>query len=211
MAVSQVKSVPEREITCSLCLGIFQEPKKLPCDHVFCKGCLEMRAMARRIVTHAIVCPECWGVAHLPNGLVEDLPTDLHVKRLIDAFQEVRDREQEDAAWQAVLLTDCSPVAKTATGLPTSTGARGQSQRERYDIFRSGSQTSEWQRMRAVREREQHATAERPRKSPGDSGGTEQRAATFSQFFSQLKTEWNVLVRGIKQFGRSQSRENRYL
>ena len=59
--------------------------------------------------------------------------------------------------------------------------------------------------MQAVREREQRSVKERPRQSGGE------RAPTFSQFFSQLKTEWNVLVQGIKKLGKFHSQENRYL
>jgi hypothetical protein len=62
--------------------------------------------------------------------------------------------------------------------------------------------------MQAVRQREQRAKAERSQKNPGNNG----TAAKFSRFFSQLKTEWNVLVQGIKQLGRPQNQlENRYL
>ena len=86
MAMGQVKSVLEQEITCALCLDIFKEPKKLPCNHVFCKGCLDM--LARRNVTPAISCPECRRLAQLPNGVVKDLPKAFHVNRLIDAFQK---------------------------------------------------------------------------------------------------------------------------
>ena len=71
----------------------------------------------------------------------------------------------------------------------------------------SGSQMSEWQRMQAMREREQCATAKRPQMNPGNNG----TAAKFSRFFSQLKTELNVFVQGIKQLGRFQNQEYRYL
>ena len=138
------------------------------------------------------------------------------MNHLIDAFQEVRDREQKDsptAARQA--LSKLAAPQATGHGHGSPTRARDQSQREEWvnvdhdEIFCSGSQTSEWQRMRAMREREQRAmTAERSR-TQSQSGGSG-RAATFSQFFSQVKMEWSALVRGIKQLGKSQSQENRY-
>ena len=40
MANGQERSVLERDITCALCLGLFKEPKRLPCDHVYYKECL---------------------------------------------------------------------------------------------------------------------------------------------------------------------------
>lgn len=47
------------QITCSVCLDRYREPKVLQCHHVYCKACLEKllpRGGARRT---AIVCPTC--------------------------------------------------------------------------------------------------------------------------------------------------------
>ena len=213
-----VESVLEREITCALCLNIFQEPKKLPCDHVFCKACLEM--LAKRNVTHSISCPECRRLAHLPNGVVEGLPTDFRMNCLIDVFQRVtlRDQEQEDTTRQA----EAPAVRRTKLAAPQATArvpahTRDESHRQweewvnvgHEDILTSGSgsQMSEWQRMQAMREREQRAMTERPQTNPGNNG----TAAKFSRFFSQLKTEFNGFVQGIKQLGRFQNQEYRYV
>ena len=217
--MSQVRSVLEREITCALCLDIFQDPKKLTCDHVFCKGCLEH--LAKRNVTTAISCPECRKLTELPNGVVKDLPTAFHMNRLIDAFQQVQEREESDTTHRSsgtalVSKTSTNPRASTSTQAapqvttckPSQTRSNHNQEQEvgRDDIFRSDSQTSEWQRMRAVREREQHTVMTGRSQQ---SGRGNERATTFSQFFSQLKTEWNVLVQGIKQFRRSHSQESR--
>ena len=207
MAVGQVKSVLEQEITCALCLDIFKEPKKLPCNHVFCKDCLDM--LARRNVTPAISCPECRRLAQLPNGVVKDLPKAFHVSRLIDAFQKGQEAQEQD---------DAALVATAEFPSTRQTRQERNNMLDRDDIFRS-SQTSEWQRMRAMREREQHATTGRPRNGPGSNGSDSEPAATlsqkifrnFSQIKTSVKTEWNMIVRGIKQLGRSQSREYRYI
>ena len=206
---ARVESVVEREISCPLCHNIFQEPKKLPCDHVFCKACLEMLAAKRSATPAEISCPDCQSVAHLPNGVVEGLPTAFHVNRVFDAWQLISRHQQS-----ALRTEPASPQATARVPAAAHTRDLDQSHRQREewvivgreDTLLSSSQMSEWQRMQAMREREQRAMAERPQNNPGDNS----TAAKFSRFFSQLKTEWNVLVQGIKQLGRSQSREYRY-
>ena len=93
MAVSQVKSVLEEEITCPLCLGIFVDPKRLPCDHIYCKACLQN--LASRNVTATIPCPECRKLAQLPDGDVSKLPSAFRVNRLVGAYQQLPELELE--------------------------------------------------------------------------------------------------------------------
>ena len=64
----QVKQVLEKEITCPLCLDIYKEPKKLPCDHIYCKDCL--KSLAEVTANATIFCPECRSIA-LPLSTVE--------------------------------------------------------------------------------------------------------------------------------------------
>ena len=137
-----VESVLEREITCALCLDIFQEPKKLPCDHVFCKVCLEI--LAKRNVTNAISCPDYRRLAHLPNGVVEGLPIDFRMNRLIDVFQRVssRDREQEDATRQAK-----APVMRrTEPASPQATARVPAHTRDQSHMQASGGVDPRWSR-----------------------------------------------------------------
>ena len=90
MAEGQVKQVLEREVTCVLCLDIFSEPKKLPCDHVYCKDCLKRLALHQGLAapTH-LACPECRTVTRIPNDNVDEFPTDFRMNRLIEAYQKV--------------------------------------------------------------------------------------------------------------------------
>ena len=94
MAEGHVKQVLEKEVTCPLCLDILQEPKKLPCDHVYCKSCLERLAINRRVDLDApFLCPECRTQTQIPNGDVNNFPTAFRLNRLIEAFQRVEVRE----------------------------------------------------------------------------------------------------------------------
>ena len=92
MAEGQVKQVLEEELTCALCLDLFKEPKKLPCDHVYCRDCL--RSLALRSQNATISCPECHTLTQIPGSDVSNFPTAFRVNRLIEAFQRVHIREE---------------------------------------------------------------------------------------------------------------------
>ena len=95
MAEAGVKQVLEREITCPLCLDLFKQPKKLPCDHVYCKECL--RGLALRSLNATISCPECRTLTQVPGNDVNNFPTAFHFNRLIEAFQQVQLRVEPDS------------------------------------------------------------------------------------------------------------------
>ena len=82
----QIKQALEKEVTCPLCLDLFKEPKKLPCDHVYCKDCLKEIILCS--LNRSISCPECRQVVDVPNNGVNDLPTAFRVNRLVGVFQE---------------------------------------------------------------------------------------------------------------------------
>ena len=77
----------ESEITCSLCLLVFQEPRKLPCDHVYCTGCLERLAQTNKSFT--IECPECRKTTQIPDRQVDRFPVAFRINRLKDVYVEI--------------------------------------------------------------------------------------------------------------------------
>ena len=188
MAAKEVRRVLEPEVTCALCLDVFSEPKKLPCDHVFCKHCLE--ALVKRNVTRAVSCPECRRVVQLPNGRVSDLPTAFHINRLIDAFNQVKDerRTSESASQQTGTIYARTNQVSTP---PSGDGSEVWVEigREELSLADTSTDSMAWQRMRRVQE----SLRERPQQQHN------QRAKTFSQFFSQLKSEVKILVQGVKE------------
>ena len=88
MAEGQVKQVLEKEITCPLCLDIYKEPKKLPCDHVYCKECL--KSLAECAANATISCPECRFITQPLYNDVSNFPTAFRVNRLIQAYHQVQ-------------------------------------------------------------------------------------------------------------------------
>ena len=87
MAEGQVKQVLEKEIMCPLCLDIYREPKKLPCDHVYCKECL--KSLAEVTANATISCPECRSITQPLYNDVSNFPTAFRVNRLIEAYHQV--------------------------------------------------------------------------------------------------------------------------
>ena len=71
------------EITCSLCLDIYSNPKRLPCDHIYCSECLKgmaSRDTLKRGMKGHLRCPECRRDLKIPEGDVDKLPTSHQVR-----------------------------------------------------------------------------------------------------------------------------------
>ena len=78
------------EVSCSVCMCKYTDPKQLPCLHSFCLHCLNgiQRTSGRR---DKIACPECRQEFNVPdNGNLAALPTNFRINSLLDvlAIQE---------------------------------------------------------------------------------------------------------------------------
>ena len=62
-------------VTCPICDHHCKEPRKLPCDHVYCKKCLKGIALDA-----TISCPECHSIARVPNNNVDIFKNSIHLK-----------------------------------------------------------------------------------------------------------------------------------
>ena len=72
------------EVTCSVCIHLYKEPKQLPCLHIFCLECLN--GLARTNARHGkIKCPLCQIEVAVPDsGTMETLPDCFYLKNLLD-------------------------------------------------------------------------------------------------------------------------------
>ena len=71
------------EISCTVCMTTFTEPKILPCLHSFCLHCLDgiLRTSGRHDI---IACPECRKEVEVPSsGNLKDLPTNFRINSLL--------------------------------------------------------------------------------------------------------------------------------
>ena len=74
------------EVSCSVCMTTFTEPKILPCLHTFCLHCLNgiLRISGRHDI---IACPECRREVQVPSsGNLNDLPTNFRMNSLLDVL-----------------------------------------------------------------------------------------------------------------------------
>ena len=74
----------KEEVTCSVCIHLYKEPKQLPCLHIFCLECLN--DLARTSTRHGkIKCPLCQIEVAVPEtGNMETLPDCFYLKNLLD-------------------------------------------------------------------------------------------------------------------------------
>ena len=85
-SIDKILKKLKSEVTCPLCLDIFTEPKRLPCDHVYCKACLQ--GLSLRSNTANISCPECRKDLAIPSNGVADYSTPSQVNRLVVMYHE---------------------------------------------------------------------------------------------------------------------------
>ena len=74
------------ELSCSVCMCKYTDPKQLPCLHSFCLLCLNgiQRTSGRR---DKIACPECRQEYNVPdNGNLAALPTNFRINSLLDVL-----------------------------------------------------------------------------------------------------------------------------
>ena len=81
----------EKDITCAVCCGHYQEAKLLPCNHYYCRACIE--SLAKRSRGRPFPCPECRRDATLPSGGVEQLQSAFFVERMKDVYQKMAKAE----------------------------------------------------------------------------------------------------------------------
>ena len=74
------------EVSCSVCMCTFTDPKQLPCLHSFCLHCL--KGIQQKSGVHGkITCPECKRQFEIPGrGNPSELPTNVRINSLLDVL-----------------------------------------------------------------------------------------------------------------------------
>ena len=84
----------EKEITCTLCMGHYTDPKIIPCLHYFCKECVLGLALNAG-KNKPFACPECDKNATLPEGGEEELKSAFFVNRLKSMYDKHKALDKE--------------------------------------------------------------------------------------------------------------------
>ncbi|XP_033728714.1 E3 ubiquitin-protein ligase TRIM4-like [Pecten maximus] len=104
MATAIIKTA-EDQITCTICLEIFAEPKALPCLHTFCKTCLDKYIIEKYSQNRrgkGYKCPICRRLVSVPPHLkyepevwASELENNHSVASMIDAYKTTRGKTTE--------------------------------------------------------------------------------------------------------------------
>ena len=78
------ESIRRDIITCIICSEVFIDPKKLPCDHVYCKRCLE-----KLIEGGVITCPECRYLVVIQDSNVNNLDSAFQIIRFQEFYESI--------------------------------------------------------------------------------------------------------------------------
>ena len=74
------------EVSCSVCMTTFTDPKILPCLHSFCLHCLN-EILRTSGLYDIFPCPECRKEVQVPgSGKLKDLPTNFRMNSLLDVL-----------------------------------------------------------------------------------------------------------------------------
>ena len=99
MAERLAKNLKDEYLSCRICLDQYKDPRRLPCDHIFCKDCLinhVTQTFTTRHFRNYVTCPLCRtefegqsqdSDQFIPNDWVCSLPSDSLVVSLLQTLQ----------------------------------------------------------------------------------------------------------------------------
>ena len=87
MAEKALKKV-EDQLDCSVCLGIYTDPKMLQCLHIFCQKCLVKLVVRNQ--QGQLTCPICRQVTPVPANGTAGLQSAFHINHLLEIAEELK-------------------------------------------------------------------------------------------------------------------------
>ena len=78
-----------QEITCNICFRLMEDPRSLPCTHVYCNGCLKRLLQCSQVTLGCLQCPECRKMIHTSSNDTLDLPKDFRTVRLKEVYEKM--------------------------------------------------------------------------------------------------------------------------
>ncbi len=81
---SQIQKQVESELTCAVCLSLFDTPRALPCQHTYCENCIKGLALSSSESGIQLRCPECRKKHDITDGDVTNFKINYKIKSLCD-------------------------------------------------------------------------------------------------------------------------------
>lgn len=79
------------ELTCPVCLGVYKDPRQLPCQHVLCAvSCLS--DLLKKASNDSFICPECR--TQIQGTNVDNFPKAFKMNSLKEVYQDLLDKEK---------------------------------------------------------------------------------------------------------------------
>ena len=100
----------QQEITCNICRELMEDPRSLPCTHVYCNQCLKKLVLRSQATLGDLQCPECRTTVQVPNDKAE-FPKDFRTIRLKEVYKNMLQIGQ----------STCSPTTSTLESSTEST------------------------------------------------------------------------------------------
>ena len=112
MAAKEALKKLEEQLNCSICLGIYTDPKLLQCNHVFCQMCLVKLVIRDQQGRLAITCPNCRQVTPVP---VTGLQAAFHINQLLEIQDSVKNLREAPVSVEGAVgggTSSLNPVRK---------------------------------------------------------------------------------------------------
>ena len=109
-------SCTSKDLTCTVCLDHFKEPKVLLCCHTFCKGCLE-RILEKSKDKAKLVCPKCRTEHKVPENGPEEFLTDFTITHELESLQ-LRESKQQPTPATCEQCDSTDPAVAYCTDCP---------------------------------------------------------------------------------------------
>ena len=97
------------QLTCSVCLDIYTDPKVLQCHHTYCQKCLVGLVQQDQQGRLTLACPTCHQVTPVPASGVAGLQSDFRINQLLELKDE--DFQEYTAASPEEVALTCSEAS----------------------------------------------------------------------------------------------------
>ncbi|XP_041361286.1 tripartite motif-containing protein 5-like [Gigantopelta aegis] len=87
------------DISCSLCMEVFSDPRTVPCGHTFCRACLQNLFNANKKAHDVCPCPVCRKAVHIPDrtkpvsSCAGQFPRNVALVQAIDTINKLKQRD----------------------------------------------------------------------------------------------------------------------